>query len=282
MYRLSKDSRCCKKEYVVIYLSAKNLKEALLFKEENPTFFLLFGASDIALKLKNSEVDGIIDITHLEELSYITKSEKIVTIGALTTINTILEDANIHRYTPILSEASKEFASHQIRNIASIGGNIANDSPVADMIAPLLVMNAKVTLLSAKSERTIFLHELLIGFKSLDLHNEIITSFEIPIKEHQHYYRKVGSRAKLNISKLTLAMCKSEDGFFISGASLNPYVQRFNHLETLLNSTECSDELIKKAIAKDINPSGSFRSTKEYRTNVLFNLIKDALGKFEL
>ncbi|MBN2783106.1 MAG: hypothetical protein JXQ66_07690 [Campylobacterales bacterium] len=66
-----------------------------------------------------------------------------------------------------------------------------------------------------------------------------------------------------------------------SGASLNPYPLRFFHLEELLNSSKFSDEEIKDAISKDTSPSSSFRSTKEYRQKVLFNMIKDALKGFE-
>ena len=262
------------------YLIAKSLKDAIELREKYPDFFLLFGASDVALKIKKNQVDGIIDITHLKELSYITKHKNSITIGALTTINTIVSNSYINEFTPILSEASKEFASHQIRNIASLAGNIANTSPVADIIPPLLVLNAKVTLLSVKGERTLFLKDFIIGFKSLDIDNEIITSFEIEIQKFQYYYKKIGSRAKLNIAKLSLAMLKNEDGYHISGASLNPYVQRFTNLETLLNSEKYNDTDIQIAIEKDISPSGSFRSTKEYRTKVLFNLIQDALKRF--
>ena len=258
-------------------LRAKDLAEALELRENYPDFVLLFGATDIALKIKRGQLKGIIDITHLEDLAFIKKSESSLSIGGLTTINTLLNNKDINELTPILTDASREFASHQIRNMASLAGNIANDSPVADLIAPLLVLDAKVTLASTKGERTIFLHELLIGFKSLDLHNEIITSFTIPLNKSQYYYRKVGARKRLNISKLSLAMVKNEKGFFISGASLNPYVKRFTHLETLLNSAKYDDAEIKEAIAKDINPSGSFRSTKEYRSRVLFNLVKEAL-----
>jgi len=264
------------------YLIAKNLDDALTLREENPNFTLLFGASDIALKMKNNQVSGVVDLTHLDELSYIRKNENSIKIGALTTINAILQNRDITQFIPILSEASKEFASHQIRNIASLAGNVANASPVADMIAPLLVLNAKVTLLSSKGERTIFLSDLIIGFKSLDLNNEIITSFEIEIQKRQHYYRKVGPRAKLNIAKLSLAMVKQDERYFISGASLNPYVKRFTNLEELLNGKNYSDVDIKEAMDKDISPSGSFRSTKEYRRKVLFNMLGEALGKFAI
>jgi len=266
----------------MIYLSAKDLNDAIKLREDNPSYYLLFGASDLAIKIKKGVVYGIIDISHLEELSYIDKNLDFIEIGALTTINTILKDGDVNQHLKILGEACKSFASHQIRNIASIGGNIANDSPVADLIAPLLVLNTKVTLLSVGGERTILLEELFNGYKSLNLHNEIIKSFIIPLTKHQYYYRKVGAREKLNITKVSLAVVKNKDSFFISGASLNPYVSRFSNLEKLLNCGDFSDEMILLALENDTSPSGSFRSTKEYRIKVLFNMLKEAIGSFKL
>ena len=263
------------------YIIANTLNDALKLKKENPTFSPLFGGTDTVLKLKTDEIKGIIDITRLEELKYIDRVNDEIVIGALTTINTIITDNSIHKNIPLLRDAGKEFASHQIRNIASLGGNIANASPVADLIAPLLVLETKVTLQSYQGKRTIPLHQLFLGFKSLDIHDEIITSFTIPIEQHQYYYRKVGVRAKLNISKLSLALVKKNNYFFISGASLNPYIERFTHLETLLNSGNYNDTEIQESLEKDISPSSSFRSTKEYRTKVLFNLIQDALSKLQ-
>ena len=265
----------------MICLHPKNIDEAVRFIDENPSFTLLHGGSDLALRLKHNSVDGLIDISHLDTLSYVEKSENSIEIGALTSINTLLKHPDIQRHAAVLAEAAQSFASHQIRNIASLGGNIVNDSPVADLIAPLLVLNTQVTLKSLQGTRTLPLEDLFTGFKSLDLHNEIITAFTIPLIQHTHYYRKVGPRATLNISKVSLAMVKQDNLFFISGASVNPYVARFRHLETLLTSGHYDDEMIEEALAKDIAPSGSFRSSKAYRSHVLFNMLKEALQSFE-
>jgi len=262
----------------MIYLKPKTVEEMLKNVDENRKFFIFCGGTDLTLKLKNGDVCGVVDISSLDEFNHITIENNTLKIGALTTINTILEDENIKEHLPILHEASKEFASHQIRNIATIGGNIANDSPVADMIAPLLVLESSVTLLSVDGERTIPLDELFDGFKSLTIKNEVITSINIPLKNRQSYYRKVGARAKLNISKLSLAMVKTEDNFYLSGASLNPYIKRFFNVEKLLESGEFSSEMIFETLKKDISPSGSFRSTKEYRFKVLVNMIEEGIS----
>jgi len=263
------------------FTKVNNLKEALFLIEKYPNYILFSGGSDLSLKLQRDTVDGIIDISHLETLKHIEKDKNIIKIGALSTINSILEDKEIQKHLPLLCEVCKTFASHQIRNIATLAGNIVNDSPVADLIAPLLVLRAKVTLLSNKEERTIMLEELFDGYKSLKMKNEIITSFSIEIKTSQFYYRKVGTRERLNITKLSLLMLKENDTFYMSGASLNPYIKRFYNLEKLFNGAIYNDEDIKKILLKDIAPSSGSLSTSEYRTKVLFNMIKEALERFE-
>lgn len=263
------------------YFNVKSRDEALKLINEHPTYYLFGAGTDLALKLKRTSVEGVIDISALSEFDFIHVEDETIKIGALTTISSILEDEDIKQHLPILHDASSSFASHQIRNIATIGGNIANDSPVADMIAPLLVLRASVTLGGLDKDRTIPLEELFDGFKHLTLKNEMIISLNIPIQKHQYYYRKVGSRERLNISKLSLAMLRNEDGFFMSGASVNSYIKRFFNLENLLNSDEVDDSKILDALSKDISPSGSFRSTKEYRVKVMFNMIKDALKSFK-
>lgn len=263
------------------YLRADNITHATELIDANPTFTLLHGGSDLAIKIKSGSIEGIIDISHLQELEYIKKNGDILEIGALTSINAILNDAQVMEHLPFLTEACKSFASHQIRNIASLGGNIGNDSPVADLIAPLLVLRAEVVLASTKGKRTIPIHELFQGFKKLNLNRELIDSFKIPLLEHKYYYKKVGARANLNISKVSLAMVHNRDGYFLSGASVNPYVMRFRHSEELLNSNDFSKVSLQETLAKDIDPSGSFRSTKEYRSSVLLNMILEALESFK-
>jgi len=262
------------------YLRANTADEALGLKQKHPEYMLLFGGTDIAVTLQKREVKGLIDISHLDELDYIKEYEEGVEIGALCSINTILNSTIIQQHFPLLTKACSEFASHQIRNLASLGGNIVNDSPVADMIAPLLVIESRVTLRGIDGERSMPLEDLFLDFKTLNLHNEIISAFYIPKKPNQWYYRKVGARARLNISKLSLAMVKNSDGFLISGASLNPFVKRFHHLETYLKDAEHPYPDLKEVLQKDIQPSGSFRSSKAYRSRVLLNMLHEALEQF--
>ncbi len=263
------------------YMKAKNLNDALRLITTYPDAILISGSTDMTLQLKTKKSSSaIIDISTLDELSYIQKHTHSIEIGALSTINDILQNSEIKTHIPLLTAVSSHFASHQIRNLATIGGNIANASPVADLIAPLIVLNASLTLRSQEGTRVINLEDLFCGYKCTKLDHEIIHSIHIPLKKHLWYYKKVGSRERLSISKVSIAMIKTNETYAISGASLNPYSSRFTHVEALLNSNDYSDEAIIEALEKDIHPSGSLRSTKAYRKRVAFNMIKEALAKF--
>jgi len=273
MYRISEDSGVYRGEYEVKVYRANSVEEALKFRENYPDFTLFSGGSDVALNLQKETLSGLIDITHLESLKAIKVTSKTIQIGALVTINTILESKEIEEKLPLLHEVCKTFASHQIRNIATIVGNIINDSPVADFIAPLLVLNATITLRSLDRERTVALEELFDGYKSLKMDREIVLGFEVPLERGSFYYRKVGARKQLNITKLSLVLFRTKDRYRVSGASLNSYVQRFKTIEKLLEYGVFSQGELLEAIEKDIAP----HSNVEYKKRVLLNMLQDAL-----
>ena len=264
------------------YYRAKNRAEALRLIKEYPHFLLLCGSTDITVNLKKKHpVEGLIDISKVEELRFIKKEDERVEIGALTTVSELLENEKIRHSVPLLHRASEQFASHQVRNMATLGGNIANASPASDFTTVLMALNATVTLGSLKGERTLPLEALLCGYKCTKLHHEMILSIHIPLGEHQWYYRKTGTRERLNIAKVSLAVVKRGHHYAFSGASLAPSAVRFKHLESVVNRGTYTEAEIKEALEKDISPSGSFRSTKAYRMRVVFNMVKEALATFQ-
>jgi len=281
MYRLSEDRRSHFKEYEVIYLGAEDLDHAMKLIAAHPDFVVLGGSTDVAVKIKKqSSMAGMIDIASLQELHVIETASDTIHIGALATITDILENSAICTHLPILIAAAEQFASRQIRNLATLGGNIANASPAADLVAPLLVLNATVTLGSQEGKRVMALKDLFCGYKCTKLEHELILEITIPLVNHAWYYRKTGVRERLNITKVGLAAIKTSEGYYrVSGTSLNPYASRFGHVENMLNSGDVDDGKLIEALQLDISPSGSLRSTKAYRSQVAFNMLKEALSK---
>ena len=256
---------------------AKSVEEAVALIEKYPNFTLFAGGSDLSVHLQEESIVGLIDITHIESLKTIKIAATSIYIGALVTINAILESQEIEEKLPLLHEVCKTFASHQIRNIATVAGNIINDSSVADLIAPLLVLNARVTLASLDSERSFALEELFDGFKSLKIDKEIVLGFEIPLERGRFYYRKVGARERLNITKLSLVVFRSQESYRVSGASLNAYVKRFKSIEKLLEHGAFSEEELLECMGKDVKP----HSNAEYKKRVLFNMLQEAFVELE-
>ena len=267
----------------MMYHRAKHLDDAMELIHKYPDSILLCGSTDVAVQLtKQKTVNGLIDISALTELQSIKIESNTIHIGALATITDVLENIDVRTHFPLLIAASEVFASHQIRNLATLGGNIANASPAADLTSVLLVLNATLTLGSREGKREIDLEDLFCGYKCTKLDHEMILDIKIPLQEHQWYYRKVGARERLNITKVSITVIKNSEGYRISGASLNPYAVRFKHVENLLNNGDVNDEKIKEALEHDIHPSGSLRSTKEYRLHVAFNMIKEALSELSI
>lgn len=281
LYRVPEDCRSHFKEYAMMYLRAKSIEEALELIAVHPDFIVLSGSTDIAVGLKDRKgISGFIDISALRELRMVNRVSDVLYIGALSTVTDILQNSEVQKALPLLVAVAEVFASHQVRNIATLAGNIANASPAADFVAPLLVLNATVTLGSKEGERVLPLKDFFCGYKCIKLDHEMILSIAIPLQKHQWYYRKTGVRKRLNIAKVSVAMIKNSEGYAISGASLNPYALRFGYVENLLNSGDFDDEKIREALDLDLSPSGSFRSTKAYRMRVAFNMIKEALLGF--
>ncbi len=125
-------------------------------------------------------------ISSLEELKYIRKEENEIVIGSGTTCHAIEDDESIPY---AVRKAASLMGAESLRNLATIGGNICNASPKADLPVPLIMMDAKVTLVSATSSRTLLLDEFITGPKETDLReDELLLEVRIPLpaKPYSH------------------------------------------------------------------------------------------------
>ncbi|WP_345985325.1 FAD binding domain-containing protein [Sulfurimonas sp. HSL-1656] len=264
------------------YRRAANLDEATALLAQYPEAQLLCGSTDAALQLRHApQTTVLIDIHTLEELRGISVEGDYMRIGALVTLNELLRSDVVRASLPLLAACTETFGSHQIRNLATVGGNIANASPAADLTAALVALEATVTLTSQDGERSVPLETLFCGYRCTKLDHELITAVTVPLQTGSWYYRKAGTRERLNIAKVSIALTHGHGGFRISGASLGPNPVRFRTLEALLDGGVYDDAAIKAALESDTDPSGGFRSTQAYRLRVAFNMIKEALSQPE-
>ncbi|MHC4067272.1 MAG: FAD binding domain-containing protein [Planctomycetota bacterium] len=148
-----------------------------------PNARLLAGGTDLLVDLKTGrvEVDHVISINRIASLRGVDDADSGLRIGALTTI-TQLGTAPIvnQRFAPLL-DATREMAAPQIRNVATIGGNVASAVPCADLPPILMVLGGSATLHSLKGERTVPLASFFVGPRRTVLfRDELLTAIDLP------------------------------------------------------------------------------------------------------
>jgi len=231
----------------VDYLRPLDLGEALDFiQEHGPDTTILAGGTDVMIDMRAGVLKSryLLDISRLPELRDIRLDNGELTIGAGVTINEIGQSEIIGHHGPALQKATDRFAGRQVRNIATIGGNVAHCSPCGDTIPPLLIHDAVAVVVSPAGQRNMSIEEMAGGPYHCTLRpDEIITHFILkPKPEGVEFsdFQKIGRRKELAISRMSMAAMARQAGdksiSFIRFAlgSCTPTPHRFREIEELL------------------------------------------------
>ena len=270
------------------YFRPDNLEEAVAYLDKNSGTNILAGGTDIMLELRSNTIDvkhllDIKDIPETKKLSYVPGEG--LFIGASIPVNKISEDVVIREKYTALVHSTDALASYQIRNRATVIGNICHASPGADTSAPLLVYDAKVHIASIEGTRIVPIAEFFTGVKKTTLKdNEMVIGVSLPDVEegdHSIYLRK--SRIKgHDLCNVGLAMrLTSNKEVYVAIAAVEPIPLRLAELEESLTTKELTEDLgpwIEEEIKKYINPrKTSLRSSAEYRYHIAGVLAKRGL-----
>ena len=200
------------------YIRVSSIEEAAAAAkaEKHPVLFFA-GGTDILVKSREEERykdHAVIDIFGVEELRGVTDCGERLRIGSMTTHTQIVENALIGRYAKILALASATVGSLQIRNHATIGGNIANASPAADTYSALTVLDAQVEIRRGDSILLLPLYDVIAGPYKINLQpGDLITAVSVrklPEGCVSDFY-KLGRRRALAISRMTISTVLSLD-----------------------------------------------------------------------
>ena len=279
------------------YFSPKTLHEYHeIFTQMTGKDIIIFaGGTDLMIgRYELPQEAVIIDISGIAKLKGIDNKEDKIVIGSCTTLNELLHSIIIQEEVPILIQAIHTMASEQVRNRATIGGNVGNASPAGDTITPLVVLGAEIEIFSPEpnQKRTVSIDELFCGPCATTLKKgEIITKIIIPIppKKMKYYFRKVGQRNAMTITKASLS-CLAEINnnevldIRLAAGSVSPIVRRLTKTEEFLKHKIISDSTIdeaKRILEKEISPITDIRSTKAFRELVTQNLLGDCLKKLK-
>lgn len=275
------------------YISPKTIEEVLeILKQEKSEACLVAGCSNVLPYIKDKKLPAklLLDISGIEELNYIKKSEGKLCIGAATTISDLIDSKIIRGECNILYQAAEQFADPTIRNNATIGGNLADASPAADVAPPLLVLDAVLEVKSIDGKREISLKNFFVGPRKTVLHDdEMITSIKIKDDSinKNGCFIKLGLRQAMAISLATVALILEVEkdkvaDVRIAMGSIAPIPFRLIKVEGFLKNKKIDDELIEEAVKnvrEEVKPIGDVRASAEYRRYVSGILFKRAFNK---
>ncbi|OGH55943.1 MAG: hypothetical protein A3G34_01990 [Candidatus Lindowbacteria bacterium RIFCSPLOWO2_12_FULL_62_27] len=213
-----------------------------------------------------------------------------VRLSALTTYADVRRHAEVRRLLPMLPLAAREIGAVQIQSRATWAGNIANASPAADGVPPLMAYDATVELSSAAGVRQVALSEFYSGYKQTARRpDELITGIRIPVPAPGSidYFRKVGTRKFQAISKVLLAGLVELGGsreirkIRLVFASVMPFTYRARKTESVLEGRRLEPGAVSLAVETlrtELKPIDDIRSTARYRLKVACNLLEEFLG----
>lgn len=203
-------------------------------------------------------------------------------IGALATYSDVRHHPAVAELWPLLREAAIQTAAIQIQNRGTIVGNIANGSPAADTVPVLLAYDANVQILSRDGERTVPLSEFYTGYrKNVLRRGELIASVELPphdIPAKRQWFLKAGTRMAQAISKVVFAGVRHGAHVRMAWGSVAPVTLRSVKTEAAIAGGANADtawEILRTEVA----PIDDIRSTREYRTAVVHNILREFLKR---
>lgn len=257
---------------------------------------LLAGGTDLMPQAKAGRLAFrtlLLSLRRIPELHGVARDGDALRIGALVTMTELMESALVREHCPILVEAADHFASDQVRNAATIGGNVCNASPAGDTLVPLLALDAEVELVAkpngSLAERRVPIGEFFTGpGKTLRAPHEIVAALRVPVGVAGRFMRffKFGSRPALDISAISIGICARRDAgalrdVRVAFGAVAPVPMRGRATEGALEGRRLTDAVIETAAAAargEVHPIDDLRATAWYRREMVHNMLKRVLA----
>ena len=258
------------------YIEPGSLSELLDFlKEHGKESAVLAGGTDLFVSMRSalSRPAYIVNLKHVPELHELTFDEKNgLSVGACVTVNELIEHEAVAKHYPVLCIAGDELATYQLRNRATVIGNLVTASPCGDMASPLLCLDASVELTSADKSRTMPLREFITGVKQTQIRpEEIVSRVTVPttFADAAGGYEKLKRIKGHDLGVVAVAMIKTKKTKRVAISSAAPTPVLLTDF-----APDASAEEIQKAAQSAISPIDDVRCTKEYRSFMVDVYIK--------
>ena len=273
-----------------------SLNSAVAYRAEHPGCTIVAGATDLGVQHNKgmTELRDVLCLTSVNELREISRDDSTLTLGACVDWSRV--ENHVQTLIPELHKILTIFGSPQIRHSGTIGGNIANASPIADSLPCLYVLNAELELIGPAGTRRVNVNDFYHGYKQFDLQpDELIARVHLPLPSALQMLRlyKVSRRRDLDISTFTAALLMEIDGADqtirharIALGGVAPIVLRLPKTEAFVVSKPWNESTMREAGAMartEITPITDVRGSAEYRMqlaeNILMKFYFDCIGE---
>jgi xanthine dehydrogenase small subunit len=269
------------------------LEDAVKFKSENTEVIIFSGSTDLGVQFNKGHIrpKKILSLHLIPELYKCDIKDEKAFVGAKVSLNDMQKLVSVK--VPKLDQFLNIFASPQIKHSATLVGNLANASPIADTTPVMMALDAVVHVLGIKGERKISLHNFYLGYKKLNLQpDEIImgVSFDVPKSDSIFENYKISQRRDLDIStvnasfKFDILHNKIQSARIVYGG-VGPTTIRLNQVEDQITGQDLNQawlEATKNKITQSLKPLTDLRGTADYRQILIGNLFekfaKEQLG----
>ncbi len=251
----------------------------------NPDATILAGGTDIGLWVtkRHAELDTVIYTGRVAELTQLDVTPTHIEVGAAVTLTDVIPEIVSHY--PGLDELYRRFAAPPIRNAGTLGGNVANGSPIGDSMAALMVVGATLVLRRGDQERELPLDQFYHGYQVNDFGpGEFLVRIRIPLPTGDAVVtsQKWSKRFDQDISAVCTAYRLELDGdtvvsFRMACGGLAPVVKRAVHCESVLNGGCWNEDSIASAaaaLAEDFAPISDMRASADIRLRATQNLLR--------
>ena len=270
------------------YHRPASLVEACRLKSANPEACFIAGGMDLIPKIREGpeRPTVLISLRKIDELRGIELGKE-TRIGSMTTVSEILAHKRLGEVFPVLVDAARPFGSVQIRNMATIGGNLCNASPCADFPPALLVLNAKVRVVGREGQREVSLDDFFLGpGKTCLATDEALTSivFDRPSPVARATYLRKG-RVRIDLASVSVAVLLEMDGdrctcARVAAGAVAPRPLRLRSVETALEGKSIGTDLLARArelAQREVSPITDVRASAEYRRHMIGVLFQRAV-----
>lgn len=275
------------------YARPKTILDAIaLLRQHGETAKILSGGQSLIpmMKVRLARPDYLIDINQIEGLQYIKEENRYLKIGGLTREADLEASELIRAKYPIIFDTATCIADPQVRNLATVGGNLAHGDPANDHPATMLALGAEVIAVGPQGERAIPVKDFFLSVFTTALgHEEILTEIRIPIPPprsagaYLKLERKVGDFATVGVAaQLTVdaeGICRQAG---IGLTNVGPIPLRAGKAEGFLRGKAVDEVNVKQAAqlaAEDADPSSDLRGPAEYKSAMVKELTKRALTR---